>query len=93
MTGEGTRAVCGRRGSELDEVGLILLIAGSNETVDLKSQSTSRCVRQGAGETYFAFQPDLLLIRVWCVPFRETSLALPVLDEDEGKNHGRDLEG
>lgn len=43
----------------------------------------SRVKETGADQSYLAFKFNFLFICVWSVPFREASLALAVLNENE----------
>ncbi len=81
-----------RCGPELDEVGLVFLVARRDEPVDLCGSESQCASRKGEEKKrqrekcacpYLALQFDLLFIGVRGVPFGESSFALSVLHEDE----------
>ena len=78
----------GRWGTtEFDKIGLVFLIARGNEAVDLGAVFRHRLEVKSGWPAYLALQLHLLLVGVWRVPLCKTSLALPILNQDEGENH------
>jgi len=70
---------------ELYEVGLVFLVAGCYEAVDLFSSAMVWMMgRREEGEEegkYLALELDLLFVVVWRVPFCETGLAPEIVRE------------
>jgi hypothetical protein len=86
LAGNGGGARGGGRGPELHEVGLVFLVTGRYQAMDLRcisvdfSSAWLDCPPGSGRASYFALELDLLFVGIWGIPFCEASLALAILD-------------